>query len=325
MTQDQGATVLPPAEADMRANRNASQTLVQWTCLAMAAIVLLLPGCAATSYSYGFADDYLTSQELQARTQTQIERGKPNAVIDSMGWVWGIPGKITLFDRRVENHRIDQRTENEIAAYLNDNELSTVKVRLNQYHPTDDWGRLVANKSVGAGWRYTIGTLSVLGETVFPGRVFGSDHFNPFTNTIHIYSNIPAIALHEAGHSKDFAQRKWKGTYAATYALPFVPLYQEAIATNDALGYVKENRDLAAQREACEILYPAYGTYVGSAISGQVAYGYLFGVIGGHAAGRWKSWRLQNTDDVNNGSFVHERRSPSSLAVSNSARQLVCP
>ena len=114
-----------------------------------------------------------------------------------------------LFDRRVENHRIDQQTENEIAAYLNDNELTSVKVRLNQYRPADDWKRLVANKSVGAGWRYTIGGLSVLGETIFPGRMFGSDHFNPYTNTIHLYSNIPAIAIHEAGHSKDFARRKW--------------------------------------------------------------------------------------------------------------------
>ncbi len=308
--------VFPSARAVASTGSNSRMNPVRLAYLAMATIVAFLPGCATAPYSYGFADDYHTSQQLQARTQTQIERGKPNAVIDSMGWVWGIPGKITLFDRRVENHRIDQRTENEIAAYLHDNELLSVKVRLNQYRPMDDWKRLVANKSVGAGWRYTIGTLSVLGETIFPGRVFGSDHFNPFTNTIHLYSNIPAIALHEAGHSKDFAQRKWKGTYAATYALPFVPLYQEAIATNDALGYVMENRDLAAQQEAYEILYPAYGTYAGSAISGWVPYGYVAGVIGGHIAGRWKSWSLRDTDQADDGSFVYKRRTGSNSAIS---------
>lgn len=154
-------------------------------------------------------------------------------------------------------------------------------------------GRLRSNKSVGAGWRLTLsGAVSVLGESIFPGRVFGRDHFNPYTNTIHLYSNVPAIALHEGGHSKDYARRKWKGTYAAVYMLPFAPLSQEAIATNDSLSYIVAKSDLEAQQEAYEILYPAYGTYVGNAIAGPVPHGYFMGLIGGHIAGRWKSWQL---------------------------------
>ncbi len=277
-------------------------------CIFVAVGMLTLPGCATTPYTLGSARSYYTSPELAARTQTQVERGRPNVVVDSLGWVWGIPAKITLFDRRVENHRIDSQTEAAIANYLNDNELSTVKVRLNQYRPLDDWKRLAANKSVGAGWRYTFGAIIVLGETIFPGRVFGSDHYNPYTNTIHLYSNVPALALHEAGHSKDYAQRKWKGTYAAAYFLPLVPLAQEAIATNDALGYVMTNGDLEAQREAYEILYPAYGTYVGNAISGAVPGGYFVGLIGGHIAGRWKSWDLARTYDADHDAALHSRQ-----------------
>ena len=68
-----------------------------------------------------------------------------------------------------------------------------------------------------------------------------------------------------------------------------------------------ETRDLQAQQEAFEILYPAYGTYAGSAISGGVPYGYFAGLVGGHLAGRWKSWRLQNSDEADQGSFVHRR------------------
>ena len=49
------------------------------------------------------------------------------------------------------------------------------------------WRRLVANKSVGWGWRYTLGTTLWLGETVFPGRLIGGDHYNPFTNTVNRY------------------------------------------------------------------------------------------------------------------------------------------
>lgn len=277
-----------------------SRTCGTFQCRLTVALVCVLSfgGCASARYSAGSAQQYYSSSELADMSGPRIERGRPNRVVDTLGWIWGIPQKIILFDRRVENHAIDQRTESEMAAYLHDNELSTVKVRLNQYHPGDDWKRLVANKSVGAGWRYTLGTLTVLGETVLPGRVFGGDHYNPFTDTIHVYSNIPAIAYHEGGHAKDFARRKWKGTYAAAYFLPIVPLYHEAIATNDALSYVRSSRSVAEEQEAVKILYPAYGTYVGSAIP-AAPFGYVVGVIGGHAAGRYQSWQLERAQQSN--------------------------
>lgn len=279
-----------------------------WIWIIFAASMQALTGCATTPYTLGAAQSYHTSAELAARTETQIERGKPNVFLDSLGWAWGIPAKILLFDRRVENHRIDSETEAVLAAYMNDNEISTVKVRLNQYHPLDDWRRLAANKSVGVGWRYSFGAIILLGETIFPGRVFGADHYNPYSNTIHLYSNVPALALHEAGHSKDYARRKWKGTYAATYFLPAASLYQEALATNDALGYVLTTGDLEAQQAAYEILYPAYGTYVGNAISGTVPGGYFVGLIGGHIAGRWKSRDLARIYNGDNHPSLHSRQ-----------------
>lgn len=276
-----------------------SSTLQRSSCGWCASLltVITLCGCATTPYRFGTAQWYRTSPELEATTTSQpIERGQPNKVLDTIGWVWGIPNKIILWDRRIDNHRIGPQTEAAVADYLAKNELSSVKVRLNQYHPGDDWRRLAANDSVGAGWRYTLGAISVLGETILPGRVFGGDHFNPFTNTIHIYSDVPAVAIHEAGHSKDFAQREWKGTYAAVYLLPGVPLYHEAKATNDALGYLRTESDEQTQKDAYEILYPAYGTYVGGALGGVFAgYGtYAASVLGGHVLGRIKSSRIAN-------------------------------
>lgn len=273
-----------------------------------------LSGCATLPYGYGSAQRYRTSPELEVRTSQQIERGQPHKVVDSVGWVLGIPDKIILWDRRINNHRIGSQTESVIADYLAKNELTSVKVRLNQYHPGDDWRRLAANDSVGGGWRYTLGTLSVLGETIFPGRVFGGDHFNPFTNTVHVYSDVPAVAVHEAGHSKDFAQREWKGTYAAAYLIPGVPLYHEAQATNDALGYLLTESDEQTQRDAYEILYPAYGTYVGGAFGGVFGgvfggYGtYVASVLGGHVLGRVKS------DQVARGTLSELRHAQSSRA-----------
>ena len=48
------------------------------------------------------------------------------------------------------------------------NNLTEVKVRLNQYAPIAEFKRLVKNKSVGAGWRYTIGIIVNLFYTILP-------------------------------------------------------------------------------------------------------------------------------------------------------------
>ena len=240
-------------------------------------------------------DQPIAAPELVELTQAApIERGKPRKVLDAAGWVFGIPSKIILWDRRVENHRVSATTEGTIAGYLADNELDHVKVRINQYAPLGDWHRLRRNQTVGWPLRYTIGTLSVAAEAVFPGRLLGGDHYNPWTATIHLYSDVPAIALHEGGHAKDFARREWPGLYAVAFGLPISELYPEAIATGDALAYAERMDDESLVAEGHRILYPAYGTYVGGA-AGQVA-GMTIGlplyagaVVAGHAAGRMPS------------------------------------
>ena len=254
-------------------------------------------GCVTSPYRQGDREDYFVSRGLAKLEEPQIERGQRRPIIDTAGWIVGIPSKILLWNSRVDNHNISPETEAAIAAYLIDNDLSTVKVRSNQYAPLDEWRRLTRNESVGIGWRYTLGVLSVAGDAIFPGRLFGGSHYNPFTNSIHLYSDIPAEALHEGGHAKDFARRKYKGTYAAVYAfVPFTPLYYEAVATNDALSYLHERGSYEDQREAYELLYPAYGTYAGSAASdllpGPAIVPYLGGVLGGHVLGRIQSSNL---------------------------------
>jgi hypothetical protein len=233
---------------------------------------------------------------LQDVTGDQLERGERRPILDGAGWVLGIPSKVVLWDRRIDNHSISPETEQAIAEYLAANDLATVKVRLNQYAPGDEWRRLVANDAVGAGWRYTFGAVSWLGDAILPGRLFGGDHYNPYTNTVNIYSDVPAIGLHEAGHAKDWARRKYKGTYAAVYELPCAPLWYEAVASRDALAYVRTNGSPEDQEEAYRLLYPAYGTYVGSAVGGFLPgvgiIPYAGAVVGGHVAGRIEGRRI---------------------------------
>ncbi|MFN7333537.1 MAG: hypothetical protein ACK5TC_00585, partial [bacterium] len=62
-----------------------------------------------------------------------MERGQPRRVIDAFGWVWGIPSKLMLWNRKVESHSISPETEQRLEEYMVDNQLVDVKVRLNQY------------------------------------------------------------------------------------------------------------------------------------------------------------------------------------------------
>ncbi len=275
----------------------------QVQCFTLYAIVIVMlssAGCAVLS-PRAIDTTHLSESIELLDDEPIIQRGEPRPVLDAIGWTFGIPSKLLLWDRRVENHRIGPETEAAMAEYLAANQLSTVRVRLNQYRPGEDWVRLVKNKRVGAPWRYTLGAVSVLGETLIPGRLFGGDHYNPFTHTIHLYSDVPAIALHEAGHAKDFATRKWRGSYAAIYLLPIVPLYHESVASRDVIAYLEANGSVEQRVEAARILYPAYGTYAGSAAGTFFpGYGnplYLAGVVAGHAQGRAEARSIRAEDD----------------------------
>ena len=271
-----------------------------------AVLVLLLlvfaTGCATVPYKYGHNIESKNVLKLRPG-EAQIERGRPNAFIDGVGWVFGIPSKILLLDSRMDNHSISPEVEQALAEYLATNAMRNVKVRINEYAPGGEWSRLFRNKSVGWGWRYTIGIIANLFYTILPGRIFGGDNYNPYTDTISIYSNHRAVAIHEGGHAKDFAPRNWKGTYAFFYMLPLVALFPEAKATGDAIGYLR-TQPAEDEKQGYKVLYPAYCTYIGGEFGQFTPFPfvvYLGAVIPGHIAGRVKA------------SHVDERRAEESL------------
>jgi hypothetical protein len=276
-------------------------------CRSLSTFVALLgvacaPGCAASPYSYGAAHE---GPDIFRKGEAQVSRGMPIDPIDFIGNLISLPAKLILWNWRVDRHHVSPETEAALQQYLDDNGLDTVKVRLNEYSPGGEWRRLVKNKSVGWFYRYTVGALTVALYTVLPGRLFGGDSYNPFTNTIHIYSDDPAILLHEAGHAKDLASREYKGTYALLRALPFVPLYNEAEATGDAIAYTVDKRQPDAQKRAYKTLYPAYGTYVSGEIGSFFPLTYLeqlavalAGAIPGHIAGRIAASRVADEPEA---------------------------
>ncbi len=273
-------------------------------------IVVLISGCAHEPYRMG--PKYINPDNVELRAgEPQIESGNPHEFLDFAG-SWLNPNsllsKLILWDRRVQNHQVSDETVTALQEYLDDNSLKDVKVRINQYAPGGEWSRLFRNRAVGAGWRYTLGVITVALYTALPGRFFGGDHYNPYTHTVSIYSDHPAIALHEGGHAKDFENAKMRGTYAAIGALPLAPLYYEAQATGDAVGYLREKDLKEMEKESYKILYPAYGTYVGgefvnlvdilSPVDAAVVLGVQLAiVIPGHIVGRIKSANV-NVDET---------------------------
>ena len=270
-------------------------SIIPWRLLCLCVLLWPSIGCVLSPKAIDSRKRFIAPELAEANVPA-VERGAKRPVLDAVGWVVGIPSKLLLWNRRIDNHNISPETEVAIAKYLSDNELGHVKVRLNQYRPWDDMKRLTKNRTMAWPWRYTVGVVSVLGEGIFPGRIFGGDHFNPYTQTVHLYSDLPVIGFHEGAHAKDFSRRGYPGTYAAAYMLPIVPLYHESVASRDVMDYLSKLGDPQLEQQAYHLLYPAYGTYVGGAIGAVIPVvsfpAYYGSVLAGHAAGRYASSRI---------------------------------
>ena len=264
-------------------------------------VLFIISATACVSTPYEQPNTQVTHYNERAKplwsdANPQIAIGKPNAVLDAADWYWpgSLLSKLILWDTKIDSHQVSEKTVNAIDQYLTENQLDAVKVRINQYAPRQEFKRLINNKAVGAGWRYSIGLLSWLNYTIFPGRFFGGDRYNPYTNTISIFSDLDVIGLHEGGHAKDSMKRKYPGTYGFLYGIPGVPLYSEAKASNDAISYARSTGNTDQEIRAYKKLYPAYGTYVGGILTGEVA-GVALGALGGHIIGQIRAKKFSRT------------------------------
>ncbi|WP_208757718.1 hypothetical protein [Leptospira dzoumogneensis] len=243
-------------------------------------ILIFLLACATfQSCYYSTEKRYTVAQPFEPNDQMyfdeenpQFEEGKPYSVLDFIGsWIWidSLFSKVMIWDRRMQNHKFSFETKKYLMDYIRDNNLKDVKVRFNQYAPISDFKRLWDSKSVNPILKWTIGLYAyVVYDVLFIGRIFGGDHYNPYSNTIHVYSDIPAVVIHEGGHSKDFAQREYRSLYALGYAVPIVgAFYPEARASDDAIRYFRYLCDKTEEMTAYRTLYPAYGSYVGGGVS----------------------------------------------------------
>jgi hypothetical protein len=221
----------------------------------------------------------------------QVEYGASRPVLDSVGWVVGIPRRVLLWDWRVDNHEVSDDTVTEVCRYLDENELNQVKVRINQYSPIDEMRRLRDNQTISPGWKYTFGMGNVLAYTIFPGRIWGGDSYNPYTQSLNVYSDVPSLALVEAAYAKDMAAQRYPGAYAASQSLPIIAMWHETRATDDVITYIAIRGTRSEQEETRKILFARYGMVLGGDIGSfqngsGLAIGSVYQIVGaasGHA------------------------------------------
>jgi hypothetical protein len=251
------------------------------------AVSLLLSSCAMQQPYAG------TNPE-----NPQFERGISVPPLDFFGDMLSKLPQLLFWDLRYGNHRISADTEKTMAEFLRHYQVTDVKVRINQWAPHKEIKRLITNPHVA--WPYKIIFFPSTLITSLLGRPFGglliSDYYDPGSNTIHIFSDHPAIALHEAGHALDFSRKELKGTYALGRVLPGMNLFQESIASDEAIFYLESTGQYEKLFQAYKILYPAYATYLVSYFSSAPP-AYIGAIIIGHWAGRFKArekeWALK--------------------------------
>lgn len=228
----------------------------------------------------------------------QFERGMACLPLDMFGDLLSKLPQLLLWNRRYGNHQISAETEQAMADFIEEYGLKDVKVRINQWAPHKEIGRLITNPHIG--WPYKIiffpSTLIVsLIARPLSGLLI-SDYFDPGSNTIHVFSNDKAIALHEAGHAWDFSTQEYKGTYSLVRIFPGVNLFQEGAATGEAMHYLEKTEQYEELIESYKVLYPAYATYIFSYLPLALP-AYFGGVLIGHwvgrSAARDKAWQLQ--------------------------------
>jgi hypothetical protein len=254
-----------------------------------AAVALAVVCCGAKPYEFGSFPAWHDTDRPTG--DISIEYGKPRKRLDQIGWIVGIPSRILPMNSKINNHHLSEETIGKLRDYLVRNDLSDVSVYVNDYDPKGQWRHLKANKRVGAGWRYTFGLFSLATYTILPGRIFGGDNYNPYTNTLSLHSDVPALVLRESAFAKCVHGHKRPGFYAMVDDLPVASLLVDVQAARDVFAYARMEHDWPIEKQAYHVLYPQMGIdimtagtpFISSWWAGPVlGFG---GAIAGHATG----------------------------------------
>ena len=260
---------------------------------------LILSGCAKYRTPYAGINP----------ENPQFERGISVPPLDFFGDLISKLPQLFLWNPRYGNHSISKEIEAELAEFIKRYGLKDVHVRINQWAPHKEIGRLIVNKNIA--WPYKILFFPSTLITSIIARPFSgllmSDYYDPGSNTINIFSGDTSIALHEAGHAVDFSRQEYKGTYGLARLVTGVNLFQEGMATDEAIFYLEQSQRYEELLQSYKVLYPAYATYVSAYIS-VVPFAYFGALLVGHWVGRSaaadKKWQLETEGKIQSAKVI---------------------
>jgi hypothetical protein len=232
-----------------------------WFCL----LAPLLIGCATNNYRFGrFGESAISYADTQKQI---IEQGGVHPKLDRIERFLHAPGRKLSkwfgepYDPNREKQKQVQALETSMR-YLTDHNLQDVHVEVRRYEPSEQWRRLRSNTRIHPIFKYTDGAARVFVSTVLPNRVFHSDSYNPYTNTLSINSDSPSSALIESAASRYSHSAGNPGWRAASQNLPFVSIYHQSKIASEALSYVQAKQEWPLEKE----LYPAAYGSIGSSV-----------------------------------------------------------
>lgn len=127
--------------------------------------------------------------------------------------------------------------------YLQKNGLQDVHIDVRRYAPREQWRRIRENERISPALKYSAGTLSWVGYTLFPGRVFHTDEYDVFSNSLALNSGEPASSLYAAAEAMEYRKRRMPGVYWGIQSLPGIPVVHHLTVGTNAAAYAREIGD----------------------------------------------------------------------------------
>jgi hypothetical protein len=259
--------------------------------LMIAGLIVCL-GCAGVPSDYDYSRFRPPGSPAKTPDDVVVVYGTPRKRLDWVARALGVRDRLLSLNSKVGTHDVSGATIGKLKNYLFENDLTDVAVYVNHYDPKLQWRRMRENSLIAPGWRKTLGTLDMVGYTLVPGRIFGADRYDPYTNSLYINSDVPAIVLHEAAYAKDIHARRSKGTYVALNDLPIVGLWRHNRGIREVLGYARAKNDWELERSTYVVMYPRTGAAIAPAGAPLLRVWWggpllaLGGAVCGHATGR---------------------------------------
>ena len=229
----------------------------------------------------------MSLDKLLQRTTEQVgtntmEYGLDDPLSRMVSFVGSMPIRVILASAKVAGYPHEE-TQKDIAAAISQLGLENTTVRLGYSRVLHDTYRLFTDdnvKNISLVGRLLLGVPTTLVAGLL-GKFTRTDYYNPFTKTVTLYSDVPAIVRHELGHAKDFQSGNYPSLYALARGILPITWYQELKASWIA------HRSLNAEQkgQTGRYLMPAFATYLFPAAQYVAGIAFLPFMVGAHVAG----------------------------------------